>query len=266
VTSLDAGARTCTATDVRLVPASGGTAYRVAKGPSRAALEGYPNSDVGELPRGTQDRRGRWDTIGSTVYFADSPQTAFAEVLAPLRSNRLRLAVAATRSGYASVEEYVGAVLGQSAENNVDQPWAISGRWQFARSIYHVGMPTDGWWVQIDHADTLQAIQRALHTTAGLPGDLWSADLENGNRAVTTVIAEHIRSLELDDGKRPLGIWYQSRTLIGRCYAWWDRRRDDSLGLGGNDPHLEHSTNVDTPALREVAGRFDLPVLVGKVW
>lgn len=264
MTSLDAGERTCTDTGVRLVPASGGRAYRVAKDRGRTALEGYLNSDVGELPRGTPDRRGRWDTIGSTLYFADSPQTAFAEVLAPLKSNRLGLEVAATRSGYTSVEEYVSAVRGQSAENNVDKPWAISGRWQLARSIYHVGMPTDGWWVRIDHADTLQALQRALHTTAGSPGDLWSADLENDNRAVTTVIAEHIRSLELDDGKRPLGIWYQSRTLIGRCYALWDRRRDDGLGLGENDPRLEHSTNVDTPALREIANRFDLPKLAGK--
>lgn len=265
MTSLDTGARTCTDTGVRLVPASGGRAYRVAKDRGRAALEGYPNSNVGELPRGTPDRRGRWDTIGSTLYFADSPQTAFAEVLAPLKSNRHRLEVAATRSGYASAEDYVSAVFGQSAENNVDKPWAISGRWQLARSIYHVGMPTDGWWVQIDHADTLQALQRALHTT-GLPRDLWSADLENANRAVTTVIAEHIRRLELDDGQRPLGIWYQSRTLIGRCYAWWDRRRDDGLGLGANDPRLEYSTNVDTPALREIADRFDLPVLAGKAW
>ncbi|MBW0254478.1 MULTISPECIES: RES domain-containing protein [unclassified Cellulomonas] len=263
MTSLEEGGRTCARTGVRLVPASGGHAFRVAKDRGRPALEGYPNSDVGPLPTGVPDRRGRWDTVGSTVYFADTPQTAFAEVLAPMRVDRLRLAVAAGRAGY-SVEEYVEAVLGQSAENDVDRPWSVSCRWQYARSIYQVWMPTSGWWVQIDHADTLMAIQAAQPSIPGLPDDLWSGALESADRGVTTLVAEWIRGLELDDGTRPLGIWFQSRTLMGRCWAWWDRRGDDGLSPGENDPRLLGSTNVDTPALREVAAVFDLPVLDGK--
>lgn len=264
MTSLEAGARTCTATGVRLVPASGGTVYRVAKDRGRAALEGYPNTDVGQLPVGAPDRRGRWDTIGSTVYFADTPQTAFAEVLAPLKLNRQRLAVAAERAGYATVEAYAAAVLKHAAENEVDRPWAISCRWQYARSVYRVWMPTRGWWVQVDHPDTLQVIQRAQRTIPGLPDELWSSHLENADRGVTTLIAEHIRGLELDDGSRPLGIWFQSRTLIGRCYAWWDRRGDDGMPPGDDDLRLLGSTNVDVSAMREIAGKFDLPVLTGK--
>lgn len=262
MTSLDDGGRTCGVTGVRLVPAAGGTAYRVAKDRGRSALEGYPNPQVGPLPAGTPDLRGRWDTIGSTLYLADTPQTAFAEVLVPLRRNRQRLAVTAERAGYATVEEYADAVLKQSVENEVDRPWAVSCRWQFARSINHIWMPTSGWWVQIDHPDTLRAIHQA--TIPGLPMDLWSADLESAARAVTTLIAEHLRGLVLDDGSLPLGIWFQSKTLIGRCYAWWDRRGDDGLAPGDNDPRLQHSTNVDTPAMREVAERFELPVLEGK--
>jgi hypothetical protein len=210
------------------------------------------------------DRRGRWDTVGRTVYFADSPQTAFAEVLAPLMLNRARLAVAAERAGYAGVEEYAAHVLGQAADNDVDRPWAISCRWQFVRSIYHVWMPTRGWWVQIDHADTLRAVQRAWRTVPGLPEQLWSGDLESADRAVTTLVAEHLRGLDLDDGSRPLGIWFRSRTLVGRCYAWWDRRGDDGLPPGDDDPRLQRSTNVDVPAMREMAERFGLRVLRGK--
>jgi hypothetical protein len=167
--TLEAGARTCTVTGVRLVPASGGTVYRVAKDRGRAVLEGFPNAHVGALPPGTVDLRGRWDTFGRTVYFADSPQTAFAEVLAPLMLNRSRLAVAAARAGYTGVEEYAAHVLGQAADNDVDRPWAVSCRWQFVRSIYHVWMPTRGWWVQIDHADTLRAVQRAWRAVPGMP-------------------------------------------------------------------------------------------------
>lgn len=261
----EAGERSCSATGLRLIPARGETAYRVAKDRGRPALEGFPNTEVGALRPGTIDRRGRWDTIGSTLYLADSPQTAFAEVLAPLRINRERLRLAAERSGYTDVDTYANEILHQAVENDVDRPWAISCRWQFARSIYQLTLPSNGWWVRIDHPDTLLAAQEAGRTTPGLTTDIWSGDIEGSERAVTTLIAEYIRGVVLDDGSRPLGIEYRSRTLIGRCYAWWDRRGDDGLPPGADDPRLEHSTNVDTPALREIAATFGLPVLEGRL-
>ncbi|HEY0186984.1 MAG TPA: hypothetical protein VGC67_05805 [Cellulomonas sp.] len=176
-------------------------------------------------------------------------------MLAPLKTNRERLAVAAERAGYRDVEEYAADVLAQAGENDVDQPWAISYRWQSARSIYHAWMPTRGWWVDIDHPDRLQAVQRASRAIPGSPDEIWSADLESADRTVTTLIAEHLRGLELDDGTRLLGIWYRSRTLVGRCYAWWDRRGDDGLAPGDDDPRLQGSTNVDAAATREIALR-----------
>lgn len=258
--------RTCTATGLRLLMADGATAYRVAKDRGRPALEGYLNGVVGPLPASQPEMRGRWDTIGSTVYFAATPECAFAEVLAPLVANRARLTVAAERAGYASADEFAYAVLHQSADLEVDRPWAISGAWQYARSLYYVTMPTAGWWIQVDHPDSLDALRRqAFGLLPDHPfGELWASHLEGDNRALTTSLANHIRNLVLDDGSEPLGISYRSRTLYGRCFAWWDRRGDMGLGPGLNDPYLARSTNVDTPELRVVARRLGLPILPGR--
>lgn len=40
----------------------------------------------------------------------------------------------------------------------LDPPWAVSCDWQMARSIYEVDLPEDGWWVRVDHSDTLNAL------------------------------------------------------------------------------------------------------------
>lgn len=266
MTPVSAGSRTCHATGLRLVPATRQLAYRVAKDRGRPALEGYPNEVVGPLPTVGRDLRGRWDTIGSTVYFADSPECAFAEVLSYLRFNRVALTKAARRAGYDDVDEYAAQIGREAAENEVDQPWAISCRWQNARSLYHVWLPGSDWWVQIDHPDTLDVLRHTLVDLGAdqLVDDLWADDLLNTNRAVTTLLAEHIRNLMLDDGSEPLGINYPSRTLHGRCYAWWNRRGDLGLGPSGDDPYQHHSTNVDVPAMRTIAAAYDLPILEGK--
>src|SRR5690606_39985911 len=57
---------------------------------------------ISELP----DRRGRFDTIGRTVYFAERATTAFAEVLQDLRAARVTLQADADAIGM-SVEEYI---------------------------------------------------------------------------------------------------------------------------------------------------------------
>ena len=47
---------------------------------------------VGPLPHDVPDSRGRYDTIGRTVYVADRPATAMAEVLQPFRAQSLATA------------------------------------------------------------------------------------------------------------------------------------------------------------------------------
>ena len=90
------------------------------------------------------------------------------------------------------------------------------------------------------------------------------ADLEGEDRTLTTVLAEHIRNLLLDNGSEALGINFPSKTGYGRCWAFWDRRADLGLGRGANDPRQVTSDNVGTdPAFLKVAGEFGLPILPG---
>lgn len=259
-------ARRCTVTGLYLLAATGGSAYRVAKDRGRGPLRGHPNRHVGPLhPAFVSDPRGRFDTIGSTVYFSDMPRTAFAEVLRGFRRELLKLAPLAEIAGYDDAITYAEAITDDAVANSIDAPWAISCDWQMARSIYHVRMPLDGWWVQIDHPFTLNALAEQLPDLESLAGrtDLTLADVEGEDRALTTTIAEHIRGLTLDTGHEPLGINFRSKSAYGRCFAWWDRRADAGLAPGRDDPGLIHSDNVDTPAFREVADHYGLPILPG---
>ena len=161
--------RVCASTGLRLVPAAGEIAFRVAKD-RYGALSARKNSIVGPMPIGTgavSDPRGRYDTIGSTIYLADSRQCAYAEVLLGFRQQRAAVARAAESIGW-SVQDYITSVRAQAQENGVDVPWAISVDWQMDRSIYEIRLPRQGWWVQIDDPDTLTALEAMTPTTAGM--------------------------------------------------------------------------------------------------
>lgn len=259
----DQAERTCSATGLRLVPAMPLLTYRV----SRDKYGG-----LSALPRrraaGATGSANRFDTVGTTLYFADSKACAFAEVLNGFKQARAALGPDAEAAGE-ELGDYVALVTEQAIAHGIDHPWAVSADWQMARSIYTVRLPGVGWWVRVDHPDTLSALGDLRGRLVDLDGrrpepPLWSSDLEGGDRAVTTAIAGYVRDTILDDGSRPLGIEFSSRTLEGRCYAWWDRRTDDGVAPGVDDAHLVSSENVGIAELHEVARRLGIPVLPGR--
>lgn len=258
----------CPKTGLYLVSAQGQRAYRVAKDTyvRRDGVLGVrSNTIVGSIGGDVLDTRGRFDTLGRTVYFADSPETAFAEVLAPFRRERAALAPDAAAAGM-DLDEYVEAVTTEAEARGMDAPWAVGGDWQMERSLYRVRMPLQGWWVDIEHYTSLATISRNM-TSALLDLGLSTAtraDVLGERREVTTAIASAVRGLELADGSRPLGIQWRSKCGYGSCWAWWHRRADDGLLASDDDPSLEASDNVDGKALREVANLFGLPVLPGR--
>jgi len=258
-----------------LVPAGGETLYRVAKDQyvmSGGILAVLPNDTVG--PKNGADARGRFDTLGRTVYLADSPDCAFAEVLLPFRKRRDVLAQDAMAlepeegERRMTVEEYIEAVTKEAVENNVDAPWAISAEWQMARSIYHVRMPLAGWWVRIDGDRTLDYLSERyrseLPRLLGESRSLTVSDVTGENRALTTFLAQQIRKTYLEDGSYALGIEYPSKSGAGRCFAYWPRRMDDNLLPGADDPAIIRSENVTGRALEERAARWDIPILRGR--
>lgn len=266
----DIAERSCTITGLRLLQAKGETAFRVAKD-RYGALTVRRNSIVGPLPVGTDpnagDHRGRFDTIGSTIYLADSRACAYAEVLAGFRKDRASIAKAAESIGW-DVDEYIAQVLADAKTNGIDVPWGISVDWQMDRSIYEIRLPRNGWWVQIDHADTLAALEEYVPTVAGMTERvklLTSGAIEGEDRDLTTLLAHTIRELTLDDGSEPLGISYQSKSLQGRCWAYWDRRADAGLPTGSNDLLQLTSENVGPdPEFTRMADFYKLPILAAR--
>jgi hypothetical protein len=163
-------ARTCTKTGLRLIEAAGERGFRVAKD-RYGALSVPQNTVVGPLPitsttNPSPDRRGRFDTLGSTIYLADTSRCAYAEVLAGFRKSRAAISKAAESIGW-TVDDYIKQVLADAKANGADVPWAVSVDWQMDRSIYRIQMPARGWWVQMDHPDTLAALERLAPTVSG---------------------------------------------------------------------------------------------------
>ncbi|MBE7700055.1 RES domain-containing protein [Oerskovia sp. Sa1BUA8] len=264
------GARTCAKTGVRLVPADGALVYRVAQDKytfRSGPLSSPVNKVVGSLPDGEIESRGRFDTVGRTVYFGDTPEVCFAETLQGFRLNRQALVADAQAAGQ-DVDEFIRDVTSDAVAGDRDTPWAVGGDWQRGRSLLYIRLPLEGWWVQIDHPATLNALHDALAAelaAAGVP--LLTLSAATGeNRAATTLLAQCVRDLVLDDGSLPLGISFPSKTAYGRCLAWWNRREDDDLMPSDTGPRMAgESDNVDTPAFRKVCEEWGLPILDGRL-
>lgn len=100
--------RICATTGFGLVAADQRTGWRITKDAyvkTSGIIGVLVNDRVGPLPAGTPDRRGRYDTLGRTVYFADTAKTALAEVLQHLRVEVMSLTKDAVAIGM-DVEAY----------------------------------------------------------------------------------------------------------------------------------------------------------------
>ncbi len=105
------------------VPAAGEISFRVAKD-RFGALSARTNSIVGPMPIGTSaasDPRGRYESIGPTIYVADSRRCAYAEVLLGFRQQRAAVAQAAESIGW-TMEDYITCVRAPAQENGIDVP------------------------------------------------------------------------------------------------------------------------------------------------
>jgi len=248
--------RVCSTTGLGLVAAAGQSGWRIAKesyvnaGGINSVLK---NDVVGKLPAGTPDKRHRYATEGRTVYFAAGKTAAFAEVLQDFRVKLVKLAKDADAVGM-SVEEYRRQVTEEAHAAGVPGPGEIPVDWQMNYGLYGVKMPTAGWWVKIDAGETLTRLTDAF----GEDSMLTLADVAGENRPLTTVIAQLIWLVVLDDGSLPLGIDYPSKTGYGRCWAWFNRREDDGLSPGGNDPALVEELTVNVPELRDLCSGWGL--------
>jgi hypothetical protein len=252
--------RTCSDTGFGLVAAHAETGWRVTKDAyvQTSGITGVlVNDRVGPLPHGVPDRRGRYDSLGRTVYFADTAKTALAEVLQHLRVEMMSLTKDATAIGM-DADEYRRELTRDLHDRGLPGPGEVPVDWQMTSGLYKVQLPSTGWWVLIDCPATLNALSDVMR---GSVDQLTLGHICGDNRVLTTELAQVIRDSVLDDGFLPLGVMFPSKTAYGRCWAWWNRRADDNLNPGSNDPKLIDSLNVGVTELDEICRDWGLKLV-----
>jgi len=243
------------ATGVHLLPAPAPVTHRIARS-SRGPLDP-------PLRGGAPDASwSRYDVAGRTVYLAETAECAYAEVLAYTK-RRLGQQDPLTKDAAAvglSFAEFNGLVGAEWAERQHMGVGHLPSSWRVERLLYRITLPEAGWWVDIQHPDSLAAAETALEAelaTLDLSA-LTVAVLLGDDRHVTTAVARWVHDLRLEDGSTPAGVAYDSKHGTGRCWACWlpgDASGQHGLTSDDGSPILA----IDDDFLR-VAQRFRIHV------
>lgn len=206
----------------------------------------------------------RYDTPGSTVYISDNDEIALAEVLS---GYALKLGM---KHPMQKDADFMGMPLDDYVKG-INDDWGnqvklgcLAKHWRDRRNIYGLTLKVGGWWVDVEHPDSIAAVGAAIGER--LSDDLGITQLTLGvlhgeNRAATTMAATWVREQVLEDGSYPLGIRFRSKHGGGYCWAYWLRRRDaglDEVAMESDDGMQIHANNQD---LLTVAKRFGI-----KLW
>lgn len=216
---LDAGARTCAETGLRLLPVEGDRMFRVA--PTRYNALSAP-ARAGTEPR---HQWGRFDSPGLTLYAAQTPETAYAEVLSqfkrPLGADD-PLAADARAIGM-SRDDFLEVIADEWAASSFMGVGAVPASWRHDRGMCVIHAEPGGWWIDVDHPDTISRLELAMEALLVEEGvtTLTTAVLEGENRRITTTIGELLRRVELDDGTQARGLQFHSKHGGAWCRAVW---------------------------------------------
>ncbi|WP_085367312.1 hypothetical protein [Leifsonia sp. NCR5] len=249
---------TCTKSGLRLIPVDDAVGFHVAKRDYAQPSAPYRSADV------HRQEWGRYDTLGRTYYLAGSDECAFAEVLSQLRrvngSNDSLAPIAATLN--LTIDETVRAIAEEWDEADFRGVGALPSSWYERRRMYRARTVGGGWLVDIEHPDTIAALQGPADgdvarflANQGIPS-LTTGALRSENRLVTTMLAELVRDAELDDGSNPRGIHFGSKHGGTWCRAVWlpyNSAAPPGIEIAGTD-----EIKRDDPAMRAVARRFGL--------
>lgn len=255
--------RLCSRTGVALAAAAGEHAWRVARtayGPLNPPLRPTDGGDARDW--------GRFDTRGGrTLYGAASREGAYAEVLAAFKR---RLGVSDPLAGAAAGLDDLDGTNGLITL--IEDEWASHGHmhlghlprgWRAARALYELRLPKQGWWVELEHPDSLAAAEDILGARLAELGveSLTVATLRGEEREVTALIARWLRALVLDDGDQAHGIRFGSKHATGTCWAYWLRQVHGhpvaSEALTSDGGSAIDDADAD---LRRVADRFGLQI------
>lgn len=263
-------ARRCTSTGLRIVAHHDRRVVRIAK-PSYGAL----GPQVREMTptREAIQSWGRYDATGAaTVYAAANPETAFREVLAYLAPSpglrNTRLSDVFTEEGSGDHRTLIEAITADWDDLWSIHPKKIVQGWREARALYRLMLPSSGWFVDIAHQDSLDALNhglaRLLHETG--KGRLTLGDLCGEDRRWTVLAARWIYEQILDDGSLAHGLEFSSKHgSNAACWAVWLRRVADGAEPISEPTRVLHETRIEPPdrnaPLERAATAFGLRVL-----
>lgn len=244
-----ADARTCSATGLRLLRVDRQIGYHVAK------TSYVQPSAATRTPDVHRDEWGRYDTLGSTFYIAETAECAYAEVLAQFKR----------KNGDEDVLEPIAAVLGITLDElvqDIEDQWgeprfrgagALPPGWRDRRGIYQVIVDSGEWFVDIEHPDSIAALETGLERFLASQGvaALNTSVLRSENRYLTTTLADLVRAARLDDGTTPRGIYFGSKHGGAWCCAIWNA--SECVLVRGPEP-----IELDDPAFAAAAARMRL--------
>ena len=249
-------AHTCTRTGLRLAPARAELTWRVAK-TARGGLS-VPSREAADPVTGWN----RYDTIGSTLYLASTQSTALMEVLSPFKRTLGAADVLAKDAAALglSLQVLVDAIAEEWGERYFMGTGCLPAIWRDERSLYRIRLPEHGWWVDIEHPDSIAALAHHLEaalTACGIT-QLTTAHLRGDSRRITVAVAEWVRAQVLDDGAMSLGIRFGSKHGSGSSWAYWMRRVD--LGVDGEPLEEVNAATIGPTlaALTQVCGRLGI--------
>ncbi|MEV8168842.1 hypothetical protein AB0O70_13020 [Microbacterium paraoxydans] len=246
---------TCEKTGLHLVSDSGAYCFHVGK------TEYPPLSAITrETDPKWRDGWNRYDVPGQTFYVAETRQCAYAEVLAPFkRANGSADPLTKDAESMAmTLEEFVEEVARDWSERDFMGLGAIPAGWRYDRGMIPVVLPENGWFIDIEHPDSMAAIERLMElelSRLGVP-QLTTGVLRGEERSITTAIAANLHDVVLNNFEKPLGIHFGSKHGAAWCKALWlDHPAAGDVLTLSPDPIL-----VTDDALKVVAERFRIKV------
>ncbi len=196
--------RICSATGIALTPATSGKGWRTTK---------FSRGPLSPFDRSSGQARASWsrfDTPGRTVYVSSTIECSLAEVLAYYRrklGSRDSLEKDAAALGL-SPKDMAAMVEDEWATQDHMPPGHIPKGWQAQRRVYQLNLPSCGWWIHLEHPESIAAISSAIGVGLASAGvsELDVSVLRGPNRDPTTLIAQWLRTQILDDGSYAHGI------------------------------------------------------------
>ena len=263
---MSAPGQTCPVTGLRIVPTNQRLVYRLAK-VSYEPLS-PPERDSGPTP---VTEWNRWDTPGGrTVYGADSPEACYLEALAaqaPAPTLDSQTGLPDNPDGPSATASLLTQIRQDWDGEFHFAPGCVPQAWRDERRLYRLWLPPTGWAVDVEHEDSLAAINRALaHRVFAVGGNrIDRGHLLGSDREVTVLIARWLRSLVLDDGTFPHRIAYGSKHGEDqRCWAIWMRELDDGKPLSSEPTTRDNGHLIErpekNPPLHSAASRLGLTV------